>query len=84
MGGGFGQRTIWVSTEEIPVASAMCPATHMCTENDQPGPAAVRLLYKYSTLFYGVTRVCRFSPSQSCHLPSPRFARLPGYSPCLP
>lgn len=23
---------------------------------------------------YGVTRVCRFSPAQSCHLPSPKFA----------
>lgn len=43
--GGFGQRTIWVVTEEIPVASAVCLATHRCTENDHPGPVAGRLLY---------------------------------------
>lgn len=43
--GDFEERTIWAVTEEIPVASAVCLATHMCTENDQPGPVAGRLLY---------------------------------------
>ena len=46
MGGWFfQQRTIWVVTEEIPVASAVRLATHVCTEGDQPGPVVGRLLY---------------------------------------
>lgn len=74
--GDFEQRTFWVVTEETPQLTPLCswPLT--------TAPKTSKAwLSREATLLYGVTRVCRFSPPESCHLPSPRLANYLGNGP---